>query len=185
VWLEDHQRAVQGVARFFKRNCERGFGDQPGHHARGDLHKSVRESRERGEIILGHSHELVGLAVGDDLHPVVLELLQADLALGKKADKLEKFLRRDRRRAILLDLGLAGGADGELEVGGGDGEAAALRFAEKVRENGDGGLALDDALGQRKLVEKLVPLYAEFHFRPSLLFAPRSGGYFTSFDYNK
>ena len=53
----------------------------------------------------------------------------------------------------LFDFGFAAGAEGVVEVGGGDVELAALGavgyFDEEVGEDGDGGLALDDGLGWR------------------------------------
>src|SRR5271156_1634121 len=53
----------------------------------------------------------------------------------------------------------------ELEIGGRDGEAAAFGFDQKIREDGNGGLALDDALRQFEFVEQVRSFYAEFHLR--------------------
>ena len=46
--------------------------------------------------------------------------------------------------------------DALVEVGGGDGEpVVAVGFEEEVREDGDGGLALDDGLGGGELAQQL------------------------------
>ena len=94
---------------------------------------------------------------------MILEKLETDFFLGKQADEIEKLLRRNRAGAFFFHLRFAGGADAQLEVGGGDRQAVSLRFEKKIREDGDCGLALDDALRQLELSEKVELLHAEFH----------------------
>ena len=88
--LQHQQRAIQRVARFFERNREGGLGDHFGEQLRGNLHQRVRESRERGKIILGHAHELVIPAVAGDVHPVIFEKLKFDLLLREASASSSK-----------------------------------------------------------------------------------------------
>ena len=163
AWLEHQQRAIQRVTGFFEGDREGGLGDGVRQELRGNFHQRVRESRERWEIIFGHADQLVVAAVADDVHPMIFQELEFHFAFGQQAQQLEKFLGGDRAGAFFFYLGVAGRADAEFQIGGGDGEAAAFRFHQKIREDGNGGLALDDALRQFEFVQQVRSFYAEFH----------------------
>ena len=165
AWLQHQQRAIQRVTGFFERNREGGLGDGIGEQLCGNFHQRVRESRQGGEIIFGHTHELVIAAIADDVHPMIFEELEFHFSFGEQAQQLEKFLGRDGAGAFFFYFGIAGGADAEFQIGGRDGEAVAFRLHQKIREDGNGGLALDDALRQFELVEQVRSFYAEFHLR--------------------
>ena len=85
---------------------------------------------------------------------VVLEL-DGDVAVREQLDVVVELARGNGAGAGLLHLGAAGGLDGLVEVGGRDGEAAFrfVGFEQEVRQDGDGGLALDDGLGGGELAE--------------------------------
>ena len=97
--------------------------------------KVLREIRQRREIVLGHAHQLVVLAIAGDLHVMIFQQLETNFLIGQQAHQLEEFFRRDGAGAFFFDLGFAGCADAQLEIRGGDGEAIALRFTEEVRQN--------------------------------------------------
>ncbi len=150
--LEHEQRAVERVAALLVRDGEDGLRD----------HVLQRRDRELegagggklghlGEVGAGHADHLGVGAAGADLHPVVVHQLDGDVALGEQLDVVVELARGDGAGAGLFDLGRAAGAQALVEIGGGDGETAGVAFArggfkEEVREDGDGRLALDDAL---------------------------------------
>ena len=86
---------------------------------------------------------------------MVVHELHGDVAIGQELDVVVEFARGDGAGAGLLDLRRATGAQRLVEVGGGDGERAVCGFEEKVREDGDGRLALDDGLRGGELAEQL------------------------------
>ena len=129
----------------------------------GNLHQRMRKCGQRREIILRHAHELVGLAVAGDLHPMIFEQLEFNFFIGQQPHEFEKFFCRDGAGAFFFHFGFAGRADAQLKIGRGDVEAIAFGLAEEIRENRDRRLALDDALRESEFVEQIEFLYAEFH----------------------
>jgi len=123
----------------------------------------VRHCGQCREIFFRHADELVFLFVADDFDPVILEQPELDFTFGKQAHELEKFFRRDGAGAFLFHLGVARGADAELEVGGGDVELVALGFNQQVGQNRDRRFAFDDTLRGAEFVQQRRFGYAEFH----------------------
>ena len=105
-------------------------------------------------------------AAGADLHPVVVEQLDGDVAIGQELDVVVELARGNGAGSGLLDLGGGAGADGLVEVGGGDVEPVALGLDEEVGENGNGGLALDDALRGGELLDQILTAYGNLHRCP-------------------
>ena len=106
----------------------------------------MRKGGQRGEIVLGHPDQLIGLTITGDLHPVIFEQLELDFLIREQSNKLEQLFCRDGAGALFFHLGFARRADAELEVRRGDVEAITLGLAEKIREDRDRGLALDNPL---------------------------------------
>ncbi len=157
--LEDEEGAVEGVARLFVGDGEDGFGDHVFEAGDGDGGGAGGgELGDLGEVGAGHADHLGVGAAGADLDPVVVHELDGDVAFGQEADVVVELAGGDGAGAGLFDLGGAGGFEGLVEVGGGDGEAAAGVVAggleEEVREDGDGGFALDDGLRGGELAEE-------------------------------
>ena len=158
--LEDEEGAVEGVAGLFVGDGEDGFRDHVGERGGGDfVGAGGGEFGDLGEVGAGHADHLGVGAAGLDLDPVVVHELERDVAVAEELDVVVELAGGDGAGAGLLDLGGAGGAEGLVEVGGGDGEAAGAElvdggFEEEVREDGDGGLALDDGLRGGELAEE-------------------------------
>ena len=53
---------------------------------------------------------------------MVLQQLDGDVAVGQQFDVVVELARRNGARAFALHLGRAGGAQAEIEIGGGDGQ---------------------------------------------------------------
>ena len=123
----------------------------------------MRERGDRRKIILGHSDHFVGLAVGENLHPVIFQQLETDFAFGQEPHELEKFFRGDGSGAFFFHFGFARGADGKLEVGGRQRDAIARGFAQDIAEDRNRGFPLDDSLRQAELLEQVKFLHTEFH----------------------
>ena len=115
---------------------------------------AVGNSGDLGEVGARHADHLGVGAAGADLHPVVVHQLDGDVAIGQQLDVVVELARGDGAGAGLLHLGRAAGADGLVEIGGGDGELVVRRLEEEVREDGDGGFALDHGLRRRQFAQK-------------------------------
>src|SRR5579863_234184 len=174
IGLQQHQAAIQRVPRLLRGNSEYRARNQAGKNLRRDFGQRVWRLRDGREIVFRHSDHLVGPPSGLNLHPVVLKNLELDFLVGQQAHQLEQLLRRNGAAAFLLDFGLTGSAYAEFEIGGGQKKFVALALNEKVGENGDSGLALDDALRQFELLQQVILLDAEFHRLDS--FALLGGG---------
>ena len=105
-----------------------------------------------GKIILGHSDHFVGLAIGENLHPMIFKQLEADFAFRQEAHELEEFFRGDGSGAFFFYLGFARGADGKFQVGGRQRDAVAGGFAQEIAEDRNRGFPLDDSLRHVELI---------------------------------
>src|SRR6266481_7111745 len=85
---------------------------------------------------------------------MVLEKLDRDFGVGKKFYVVVELARRDGTGTLFLDLGVAGGAQAEIKISGGQRQFVRGGFEEIVRENGDGGLAFHDSLGCRQFAQE-------------------------------
>jgi len=165
--LDDEERAVQRVTGFFIGNCKDGAGDE-----RLERHGGDAGGGDGGELWYlgivgaGHADHLGVGAAGADLHPVVVKELDGDVAVGEELDVVVKLAGGDGAGAGLFDFDLGAGADGLVEVSGGDVEAVPLGFDEEVGEDGDGGFALDDALRGGELLHQVLAAYGYFHRCP-------------------
>ena len=117
------------------------------------------------EVGAGHADHLGVGAAGANLHPVVLHQLDGDVAVGQQLDVVVKFARGNGAGAGLFDLGGAGSADALVQIGSGDGDAVVFCLDEKVRQDGDCCLALDDALRCCQLAQQILAADAYFQRR--------------------
>ncbi len=85
---------------------------------------------------------------------MIFQQLDGDVGVGQQLYVVVQLARGDGAGAFLFYLGVAGGAQAEVEVGGGERELVAGGFEEIVRQNRDRGLALDHALGGRQFAQK-------------------------------
>jgi len=162
--LDDEEGAVEGVARFFVGDGEDGAGDErlEGHGGdAGGGHGG--EFWHLGIVGAGHADHLGVGTAGADLHPVVIEEFDGDVALGEELDVVVKLSGGDGAGAGFFDFDGGAGADGLIEIGGGDVEAVAVGFDEEVGQNGNGGLALDHALGGGELLDQFLAANGNFH----------------------
>jgi hypothetical protein len=165
--LDDQQRAVERVARLLIRDGEDGARDERLQRQGGDAGDGDR--RKLGHLgIVGarHADHLGVRAAAANLHPVVVEQLDGDVAFGQQLDVVVELARGNGAGARLLHLGRGAGADGLVEVGGRDVEPVALGLDEKVRQNRNGGLALDHALRRGKLLHQILAAYGNLHRCP-------------------
>jgi hypothetical protein len=114
----------------------------------------------------GHADHLGVRAAGADLHPVVVEQLDGDVALGEQLDVVVELAGGDGAGAGLFDLDGGAGADGLVEIGGGDVEPVAVGLDEKVGQNGNGGFALHHALRGGEFLHQLLAAYGNLHRCP-------------------
>ena len=113
-----------------------------------------------------HADHLGVGAAAADLHPVVLEQLDGDVAVGQELDVVVELARGNGAGAGLFDLDRGAGADGLVEVGGGDVQPVVFSFEEKVGQNRNGGFALDDALRCREFLDQILAAYGNLHRCP-------------------
>jgi hypothetical protein len=162
--LDDEERAVEGVAGFLIGDGEDGAGDERLEGDGGDAGGGERgKLRHLGIVGAGHADHLGVGAAGADLHPVVVKQLDGDVAFGQELDVVVELAGGDGAGAWLFDLDGGAGADGLVEVGRGDLQALAIGFDEEVGEDGDGGFALDHALGGGKLSHQFLTADGYLH----------------------
>ena len=128
-----------------------------------------RDGGELGNLwIVGARHaDHFGVgAAAANLHPVIFKQLDGDVAVGQELDVVVELARGDGAGAGLFDLDGGAGADGLVEIGGGDVEAIVFGLDEKVGEDRDGGFALDDALRGREFLDQILAAYGNFHRCP-------------------
>ena len=94
---------------------------------------------------------------------MVIHQLDADVAFGQQLHVVIKLARGDRAGARLLDLRRAGGAHALVQIGRRDREPVLVSLDKKVRQDGNGGLALDHALRSGELAEKILAADADLH----------------------
>jgi hypothetical protein len=169
--LEDEQRAVEGVAGFFVGDGEDGAGDEGLEDGYGDLDGGYGGQLGHLGIVGAAEADHLGVgAAGADLDPVVVEELDGDVAVVEELDVIEELAGGDGAGAGFLDFGLGAGADGLVEIGGGDVDLAAFGavgyFDEEVGEDGDGGFALDDGLDGGEFLEQVLTGDGDFHDSP-------------------
>ena len=166
--FEDEESAIEGVAGFLVGDREDGAGDEGLEDGYGNLDAGYCGQFGDLRVVGAAEADHLGVgAAGADLDPVVVEELEGDFAVGQELDVVVELARGDGAGAGLLDFGFGGGADGLVEVGGGDVDLAAFGavgyFNEKVGEDGDGGFALDDGLDGGELFEQILTGYRDFH----------------------
>lgn len=166
--LEDQQRAVKGVTRLFVRDGEDGAADEGLEDSGRDADAGGRgQVRDLGVVGAPEADHLGVASAGADLDPVVVEELDGDFAVGEELDVVVELAGGDGAGAGFLDLGFGGGAQGLVEVGGGDVDEATLGAIggvnEEVGKDGDGGLALDDGLDGGELFEEVLAGDGDLH----------------------
>jgi len=166
--LEDEQGAVEGVAGLFVGDGEDGAADEGPEDGDRNLDRGCgREVGDLGVVGATEADHLGVGASGADLNPMVVEELDGDFAVGEKFDVVVELAGGDGAGAGLFDFGLGGGAEGLVEVGGGDVDDAAIGsiggFDEEVGEDGDGGLAFDDGLDGGELFEEVLTGDGDLH----------------------
>ncbi len=122
--------------------------------------------RDLGIVGAGHADHLGVGAAAADLHPVVFEKLDGDVAVRQELDVVVELARGDGAGAGLFHLDRGAGADGLVEVGGRDVQPVALGLDEKVGQNRDGGFALHHTLRSGKLSHQILAAYGNFHRCP-------------------
>jgi len=145
--LQNQQRAVERIARLFARDGEDGVADQclervDRNGGRGDR----REIRHLRIVGAGHADDLGVRAATANLHPVVVEQLDREVAIGQQLDVVIELACRDGAGTGRLDLDRRAGPDRLVQIGGRDRQQVVIGLDEKVRQNRDGGLALNHAL---------------------------------------
>ncbi len=128
-----------------------------------------RDGGELGNLgVVGarHADHLGVGAAAANLHPVIFKQLDGDVAVGQELDVVVELARGDGAGAGLFHLDGGAGADGLVEIGGGDVEAVALGLDEKVGENRDGGFALDHALRCGEFLHQILAAYGNLHRCP-------------------
>ena len=123
--LEDQEGAVEGVAGLFVGDGEDGLRDHVGQRRGGDFVGSGGgELGDLGEVGAGHADHLGVGATRPDLDPVVVHEFERDVAVAEELDVVVELAGGDGAGSGLFHLRRAGGAEGLVEVGGGDGELA-------------------------------------------------------------
>jgi len=69
----------------------------------------MRKGGLRGEVFLRHAHQLVGLPIADDLHPVVFEKPEVDFSIREQAHQFQQLFRGDGASPLFFHFGAAGG----------------------------------------------------------------------------
>ena len=165
--LDDEQGAIQGVARLLVGDGENGARDE-------GLKRDERNAGgcNRGKLwdlgIVGARHAddfRVGAAAAN-LHPVVLKQLDGDVAVWKEFDVVVELACGDGAGASLFDLDCSAGADGLVEIGCGDVEAVVLGLEKKIRQDWNGGFALDNALRRCEFPYQILAAYGNLHRCP-------------------
>ena len=169
--LQDEQGAVEGVAGLLVGDREDRPRDERLEDGYGDLHgRYGGQLGNLGIVCAAQADHLRVGAAGADLDPVVVEELDGDFAVGKELDVVVELARGDGAGAGFFHLGFCAGADGLVEVGGGDVDLAAFGtvgyFDEEVGEDGDGGLAFDDGLDCGEFLEQILARDGDFHYSP-------------------
>src|ERR1035441_2792528 len=165
--LDNQQGAVEGVARLLVGDGEDGARDE-------GLERDERDAgdRDRGELwnlgIIGscHAHDFGVGAAAADLHPVVIKQLDGDIAIGQQLDVIVKFACRDGAGTRLFYLDRGTGANGLIKVSRGNVQAVIFSFKEKIRQDRNGGFALDHALCRREFSYQILAAYGNLHRCP-------------------
>ena len=97
---------------------------------------------------------------------MVVKQLDGDVAIGQQLDVVVELAGGNGAGAGLLDLDGGAGADGLVEVGGGDVQPVAIGLDEKVGQNGNGGLALHHALRGGEFLHQFLAAYGNLHRCP-------------------
>jgi len=103
--LEDEQGAVQRVARFLVGDGEDGAADERAQGNKGNA--GGRDGGELGNLrVVGarHADHLGIRSAAPDLHPVVLEQLDRDVAVGQELDVVVELARGDGAEPGFLTL---------------------------------------------------------------------------------
>src|SRR5437016_181773 len=79
VRLQNQQAAIQCVARLFQGDRKFRFPDEVLKNRSRNLHQRVGHHRKCGEVLLGHTYQLVFLIVADDFHPMIVQKLDLNL----------------------------------------------------------------------------------------------------------
>ncbi len=93
------------------------------------------ELRDLGIIGARHADHLGVGAAAANLHPVVFKQLDGDVAVGQQLDVVVELARGNGAGARLFDLDGGAGADGLVEIGGGDVEPVAFSLEKKIGQN--------------------------------------------------
>src|ERR1035441_2043851 len=149
--LDNQQSTVEGVARLLVGDGKDSARDE-------GLERDERDAggRDRGELwnlgIIGacHAHDFGVGAAAADLHPVVIKQLDGDVSIGQKLDVIVEFACRNGAGTRLFYLDRGTGANGLVKVSRGNVQAIVFSFKEKIRQNRNGGFALDYALRRRE-----------------------------------
>ena len=106
--LQHHQRAVQGVARFFAGDGKAGLGNHGAQYLGGNLdHAGGGKYRQRGKIRPRHSDHLGVGPSAANADPVILQQLDGDIGVRQQLYVVVQLAGGDGAGAFLLDLGVA------------------------------------------------------------------------------
>ena len=155
----------QGVL-YGRGRCGVGGGRRGGRVGGGGGSGRGGELWHLGIVGAGHADHLGVGAAAANLDPVVLKELDGDFAVGEELDVVVKLAGGNGAGAGLFDFDRSTGANGLVEIGGGDVQAVALGLDEKVGQNRDGGFALYDGLRCSEFLDQVLTAYRDFHCCP-------------------
>ena len=115
IRFQNHQRAVQRVARFLVADGKNCFADKGAQNLGGNLDdiggRKIWQSRKIGAR---HAHHFCVGPPRTDRDPVIFQQFDGDIAFGQQSHVVIKLARRNRAGAFFLHLGRAGGTQAEV-----------------------------------------------------------------------
>jgi len=155
VLLQLHQRAVELEARLLGRNGEDHLADHALELPKRQSHRGrAVDFRQGREVIRRQAVDGESRAAGGDLQPVLVGELEHHLVTDDGADDLEELTGLNGDTALALDLRLAPGGQGDIEIRRGHLEPVLTALEQQMGEHRYGGSTLDDSLHRGELVQE-------------------------------